>query len=282
VYSVGAVARITGLSTHALRAWERRYGAVRPHRTEGGTRRYSRSQVERLRLLKAGVDAGHRISEIAELDDATLEARIAAGLPDSHIPLADVLAAAIRVDAEAVDRLLGIQLAALGPTGFARDVAGPLLRDVGDRWARGELTVAQEHLISSTARGLLATALRAPANTDGPRLVFSTPSGERHEFGALIAAAVALGAGASVTYLGPDLPADELARAARGIGARAVGLSVVGLPLAEARSYLGELRAALPARIEIWVGGPGDIDGVEGVERLDLDELERRTILARG
>jgi DNA-binding transcriptional MerR regulator len=278
---VGAVARITGLSTHALRAWERRYGAVRPHRTPGGTRRYTRSQVERLRLLKAGVDAGHRISDIADLDEAALEERISAGLPESQVPLGDILVAVHRMDAETVDRLLGIQLAALGPSAFARQVAAPLLHDVGERWARGELSVAQEHLVSSTARGLLATTLRAPSNPDGPRLVFSTPSGERHEFGALIAAAVALGAGATVTYLGPDLPALELAGAALGIGAHAVAVSVVNLPVAEARAWLTELRRGLPARVEIWVGGPGEIDGVEGVVRADLDELERRTILAR-
>lgn len=277
VYSVGAAARITGLSTHALRAWERRYGAVVPQRTDGGTRRYTRTQVERLRLLKAGVDAGHRISELAQLSDAALERRVAAGLPDTRLPVGELLAATQRMDSEAFERLLGVQLAALGPRRFARDVAAPLLRDVGDRWSRGEFSVAQEHLASSATRGMLGAALRASSDHDGPRIVFTTPTGERHEFGALIAAVVAMGAGAAVTYLGPDTPADELANAARHIGARAVAISVVNLAVDDVRTYLTELRERLPTRVEIWVGGPGEIDGVAGVQRVDLDELERRT-----
>jgi DNA-binding transcriptional MerR regulator len=62
-YSLGAVARLTGLSPHVLRAWERRYGAVRPLRTPGGTRLYRESDVARLRQLRAAVQAGHSISE---------------------------------------------------------------------------------------------------------------------------------------------------------------------------------------------------------------------------
>lgn len=277
MYSVGAVARITGLSTHSLRAWERRYGAVRPDRTDGGTRRYTRSQVERLRLLKAGVDAGHRIGELAELTDAALEQRVAEGLPDTQLPLGELLAATLRLDAEGFERLLGLQLAALGPSAFAREVASPLLREVGERWSRGELSVAQEHLASSATRGMLGAALRAPSNRDGPRVVFTTPSGEHHEFGALIAAVVAVGAGAAVTYLGPDMPAAELVTAARRVGAHAVAISLVTLPADDVRAYLTDLRRGLPARMEIWVGGPGEIDRIEGVERVDLDELERRT-----
>jgi len=66
-YRIGDVARFVGLSTHALRAWERRYGTVSPHRTPGGSRRYDAEQVERLKILKDLTDFGHPISEVTRL-----------------------------------------------------------------------------------------------------------------------------------------------------------------------------------------------------------------------
>jgi len=63
-YALGAVCRITGLSPHVVRVWERRYGAIAPLRTPKGTRRYRPADVERLQLLRAGVEAGHRIGSL--------------------------------------------------------------------------------------------------------------------------------------------------------------------------------------------------------------------------
>ena len=75
-YRIGTVSRITGVDTHTLRAWERRYGALRPTRTDRGTRLYDDDQVHRVRLLKAAVDAGDPIRQVATLDDVALRARV--------------------------------------------------------------------------------------------------------------------------------------------------------------------------------------------------------------
>ena len=77
-YPLRAAARLTGLSPDLLRAWESRYGVVKPLRTAGGTRRYRASELERLRLVKAAVDAGDRISVVARLDPVELARRAAA------------------------------------------------------------------------------------------------------------------------------------------------------------------------------------------------------------
>lgn len=75
-YEISAVSRLTGLSTHVLRVWERRYGVVEPVRTESGRRRYHRDDIRRLTLLKTLVDNGHTISSIADLDISALEGRL--------------------------------------------------------------------------------------------------------------------------------------------------------------------------------------------------------------
>jgi hypothetical protein len=154
---------------------------------------------------------------------------------------------------------------------------------VGARWHRGELCVAAEHATSAILRSLLGGALRFPRAGGGPTLVFATPSGERHELGLLAAALCAQELGARVLYLGPDLPAVELARALRdGGGADAVVVAIASLDPASATRALDELRRAVPAQVPIWVGGAlGEaLSLAPGVRRLaDLDELERQVEL---
>ena len=279
-YPLGAVVRLTGLGEHTIRAWERRYSAVSPDRTPGGTRRYSAAEVARLRLLRAGVEAGHRISDLASESDAALERLLSppaeAGPPEGS-PLNAIRSAVERLDLQALDGLLSLQFVTLGPEPFARRVAAPLLYEIGERWENGEGSVASEHLLSSVTRGILGVALRAAsANRSGPRILFSTPQGELHEFGALIAAIIAVSAGAAITYLGPNLPLDEVVGAARQLNAHAVALGVVHLAPAATRKYLKTLREELPEEVALWVGGPAGGGPVQGVEHLDLDEMERR------
>ena len=279
-YSLGAVVRLTGLTAHTLRAWERRYRAVQPARTPRGTRRYSRGEVARLRLLRTAVDAGHRIGDIAELSDEELESHVRpldAAPSDSMAAAVDALEA---LDIHTVEQLLTDQLDLLGPRRCVRRVILPLMREVGDRWARGVGSVEAEHLLSSTTRGLLGLVLRKAGREQGaPSLLFSTPEGEPHEFGALCAAVLAAGAGAAVTYLGPNLPIEAILRAAEKTRPTAVTLGIVTLEASEAARFLRSLRGRLPREIGIWSGGrlPSP---PPGVEHLDLDALELRVARA--
>jgi DNA-binding transcriptional MerR regulator/methylmalonyl-CoA mutase cobalamin-binding subunit len=277
-FSLGAVVRLTGLSDHTIRAWERRYDAVRPARSPKGTRRYSRAEIERLQLLRAAVEAGHRIGDIARLSDREIEQRLEALPSPERRPLDEIREALERLDLSEVERWLGLQLAVLGTGAFCEEIALPLLREAGDRWERGEGSVASEHLLTSATRGLLGTALRSvPRVAGAPRLVFTTPQGERHELGALVAAVTAAGQGASVTYLGPDLPVDEVVSACHRLRADAVGLSVVTLPPEAARRYLEQLRESLAPETAVWVGGANapDAEPDSGVQRLALEDLGR-------
>jgi DNA-binding transcriptional MerR regulator len=283
-YPLRAAARLTGLSPELLRAWERRHGVVEPVRTPGGTRRYRAADLERLRLVKAAVDAGHRIGQVARLDRADLE-RLAAGatVPAISGQLDEILAALARLDAGESQRLLSLQLSALGAARFAREVALPLAHEVGDRWARGALGIASEHLATGILRSLLGSAL-APTATSrlGPRAVFATLPGERHELGLLMAALTALGAGADPVYLGVELPVEELLGAAVATGAAAVGLSMVAIPSAQASRAVSAVRAGLAADVQLWLGGAGAGELVvpDGVRRIaTLEELEQHVML---
>ena len=279
-YPLRSAARLTGLSPEVLRAWERRHRVVQPLRTPGGTRRYRASDFERLRLLKRAVDAGHRIGQLAGLSDAELE-RLGSE-PGATAPsrLTETFAAIDALDAAELQRLLSIQLSTLGPLRFGREIALPLVREIGERWASQRLGVASEHLTTAALRSMLGSALQpGAAALRGPRIVFATLAGERHELGLLMAALTALGACANPIYLGAEVPVEELLAAVERSGAAVLALSVVTSPPAEVARSLAALRAGLPADVHLWIGGSGapQVARAQGVECIEsLDALDQR------
>ena len=282
-YPLRTAARLTGLSPELLRAWERRHRVVEPRRTPGGTRRYTAADLERLRLVKAAVDAGHRISEVAHLEPAELERRSGAAEARSEGRLDEILSALDHLDGVESQRLLSLQLSALGPARFSREVALPLVREIGERWANGQMGIAREHLASSVLRSLLGSALQPTATSLlGPRIVFASPTGERHELGLLMAALTAMGAGANALYLGAELPVEDLLGAVEGTDAAALALSLVAVPAAQATRIVSALRGGLASDVHLWLGGAGasDVELPQGVEHIEsLEDLERRVVL---
>lgn len=273
-HPIGVVTARTGLSRHVLRAWENRYGVVEPERSEGGHRLYSDAEVRRLQLLHDLTEGGRRIGQIAGLSTDELEAlhaedrREAVGVPsavdmDGAASIRDAALGAVeRFDApefEAILRRAALQLSA----GILVDeVLAPTLREIGAAWERGELSPAQEHLATAVVVRTLSWMMdQYEPDPDGEVLLSSTPEGEKHELGALLAAVTAAAEGWRVTYLGPDLPADDLALAARETGARMLALSVVGRDRPEEGADLSvelrTLRERLPEGVELVVGGSG-------------------------
>lgn len=263
-YRISTVAKLSGLSTHAIRVWERRYEALSPERSAGGARLYSDAEVSRLRLLKRAVDRGHPIGQVVSLDDAAL--RKLAGAPSEqplssdssqHAELvAEVVDAARSLDALRVKALLDRAEARLSPRALVQQVFVPLLSAVGDAWARGEVCTAGEHLTSVLVRERAAAIFRRyPQEPGRPTVLVTTPAGELHELGAILAAATFAMHGAGLVYLGPNLPASEIALAARAVRAGIVALSVVSLEPAAAVQELAALAGELPREVALVVGG---------------------------
>lgn len=243
-HPIRVAAERAGLTPEVLRAWEGRYGVVDPGRTEGGQRRYSDRDVERLRRLRLATDAGRRIGDVAPLAEeelealvredaeARVEARPAAVPPDAAAGLREeALEAARSLDARALRGVLGRAVVGLTPAVVIEEVVAPLMRTIGEMWESGALDPGEEHLASGVVRGVLTGMLETvgvvAGREDAPRLLVATPAGQRHEIGALMAAVIAAAEGWRVTWLGSDLPTVSIAAAARRLAPRAVALSVV-------------------------------------------------------
>jgi DNA-binding transcriptional MerR regulator len=293
VYPLRTVAAQTGLSADVIRAWEKRYRVVTPVRGPRGARLYDAGDIVRLRLLARVVAEGRAIGDVARLDGRELErlagVRHEAGRDGPHDVVAAALEAVRGFDAERLERLLGDALVGLGSTAFVRRVAAPLVVEVGERWENGALSIADEHLMSATLRGLLIALMQRRRAPGHPAVLLGTLGGERHEMGLMLVALLALDAGLALSYLGVDLPAAEIVTAARRTGAAIVGISVVnGENRAAAVDGVRRTERTLPPGVALWLGGRearavvGEVGAFKGLVMDDLGDVQDELARVRG
>jgi MerR family transcriptional regulator, light-induced transcriptional regulator len=275
---IGELGRRIGVAPETLRAWEQRYGVLQPARTHAGYRVYGRDDLRRAQRMRELIDSGWAAGEAAQavLAATTEEPPPAPGVDGVA---EDLLGTLLAFDAaaghETFDRLLGGRSldAAL------RDVVLPVLREVGERWARGEITVAQEHFATELITGRLRGLAREWDRGLGPRAVLACPAGERHDIGLLCCGLALDRRGWRVTYLGPDTPADALESAVLALDPALVVIGAVQSgPLRAAAAEL----AGLAARVSVAVGGAGaspEVAAAAGATFLVGDPVEAAGVL---
>jgi len=294
-HPISVVVRRTGLTQDILRAWEKRYKAVVPLRTPTGRRLYTEDQVAKLRLLKQLVDGGRRISDVADLELENLRElaaedaseavagpappvrRSASGFLTSCIDAVD------RLDRHALEQALDGASVALSRPRLRGEVLVPLIHILGQRWQEGTWRVVNEHLASAVLRSFLwGMWRRAEPGLGASSLVVTTPAGQRHELGALLAAGIAADQGWRVMYLGPDLPAEEIAAAVESAAAPVALLSLV-YPMPDPRllDEVRRLRSLVGNDTLLVAGGRAAVAMREELEAsgvtvvTDLDDLGR-------
>jgi MerR family transcriptional regulator, light-induced transcriptional regulator len=296
LHPIGVVAMRTGLSSDVIRVWERRYGVVDPVRDDAGRRLYSDADVERLSLLGEATAAGRGISQLVSLTVPELRelvrsdeaarwsadrspVRSEAGGDATGAVVERALDHARALDGPALERELRRAATLLGLTEFLEGVVVPLFRRVGEEWHGGRMSVSQEHLASGVA-GSVLSRLAGELHGEGgaPLMVVATPAGEHHEIGALLVSAEAGAAGWRVAYLGPNVPAPDIAAAAADAEARCVALSVVFASDTAAAAEVAAVRDALPGGVDLIIGGvaSASMESLDGVKRMpDLATLRR-------
>jgi MerR family transcriptional regulator, light-induced transcriptional regulator len=265
---IGELSKRVGVSPELLRAWERRYGLLRPARSAGGLRLYSPADVERVALMQQHLAQGMAAAEAAAL--AVREAAGEEGARTALRPeairdeLAEALDAFNEPRAQAIlDRLLALATVET----LLTEVLVPYLQQLGERWQRGEASVAQEHFASGVLRGRLLGLARGWGLGLGPTAVLACLPGEQHDLG-LIAFGLALRSrGWRIVYLGPDSPIDTVTEASRRLEPSLVVLNAVSPE--RVRPALPKLRT-LAKRHRLALGGAAARDA----------KLDRSGILA--
>lgn len=288
-YVMKVAARLSGLTPYVIRSWEKRYGVVKPDRTDTNRRLYTEEHVEHLRLLRKLTERGHAIGSIADLpvdelrkmveDEERLRREQAAGsgkgdgASDFREKLLDHARA---LDPRAMEETLLLASAQFTRRDLLEQVLAPFIEDVGRAWLEGRLRIAHEHVATSVVRNyLLNTLTTSQAASTAPTAVVATPQGQVHEIGALMSANVAAMSGWDIIYLGADLPAEEIASSARDLGAAMVLLSIVFPPNdPRIQSELISLARMLPDDIHIIVGGRSAAGYRDTLQRIGAEHIE--------
>jgi methanogenic corrinoid protein MtbC1/transposase-like protein len=257
---VGELARRVGVAPETLRAWERRYGVLRPGRTPGGYRVYGTEDERRARRMRELIESGWAAGEAAHAVTASgwAAAGDVAHLPQVREPIGgpatELLPALLGFDCAAAQAAFDRVFAARSMDAALREVVLPALHEVGERWARGQVTVAQEHFATEVISGRLRSLGFEFDHGLGPRVILACPSAERHDIGLLCCALALHFRGWRVTYLGPDTPTDAIERAVDVVGPDVVVIGAVQRhPLRLAAPALSRLGA----RVTLAVGGAG-------------------------
>jgi DNA-binding transcriptional MerR regulator len=243
---IGELSRRAGVSPELLRAWENRYGLLRPTRSPGGFRLYSTADEERIVRMRAYQNQGLSAAEAARLaiQASPEEYDASRGIVLGGRPLAIALDQFNEQGAhEAFDRALG----ALSVESLLHDLVIPYLRELGERWEAGTASVAQEHFASNFLRGRLLGLARGWGQGAGPLAILACAPGELHDL-PLIAFGLALRAhGWRIAYLGPDTPLSSLADTARTLEPKLVVVSATTPQrLSRMREELGALARSAP------------------------------------
>jgi MerR family transcriptional regulator, light-induced transcriptional regulator len=265
--SIAAVERATGLSKDTLRVWERRYGFPQPERDTAGDRAYPSDQVERLRVIRRLMDAGHRPGGIVALDMNALQAlavppEAQALAARGHSQTSDLLACLELIqthDAPALRQLLTQAAARSGLVSFVTQLVAPLTMAVGEAWMAGRFQVFEEHIYTECVTRVLRQAMSGipvAAASRMPRVLLTSFPGEPHALGLLMVEALLTLEGCQCLSLGPQTPIADIGKASLAHRADIVALSFTSVFGARAlTSGLDELRALLPASTAIWAGG---------------------------
>ena len=255
-YRVKTICRLTGINRSTLLAWERRYGVVTPTRADNGYRVYTEEDLDRLIRLKALVDKGHAVSEaLGMLGGASLNGgaeRILERLADFDHAGATSLAEEYEPHP---------------PGTLVSELYMPALTELGERWARGETSVAQEHFASGFVRERLMKLMDRVKRDEGRLAAFFTAPGEKHELGLLGAAVRLAERGWRTDWLGPELPLTELPAYCRQNAPELMCTSLIRhRPPEEQLRLVVAIRGALPPDTLLAVGGRGALGlELEGV-----------------
>jgi MerR family transcriptional regulator, light-induced transcriptional regulator len=257
-FPIRTVAALTGVKAITLRAWERRYGLIRPGRTGKGHRLYSHRDIEQIRRVLTLLDRGVQISGVGAILAAEERAgkTAASDLKGPWPRYLDRFAAAIAsFNEEDLDAVHDEALTLHSIEQITEALLLPALARLGERWKGHVGAIAEEHFLASYLRSKLGARLQRPSRyARGPRLLTACAPQEHHEIGLMLFALEARAAGFRIILLGADNPLQELAAAHQQAQSEAVVISssVGTVPWL----YEGDL-SALVRRVDVpvFVGG---------------------------
>jgi DNA-binding transcriptional MerR regulator len=292
-FNIQVASQLSGVASATIRAWEKRYNAVVPERADNKHRLYSEKDIEKLALLYRLTEVGQSIGKIAHLELEELKKIYSSLMHKPYDELQVVTPHHEKIDIQKILNSFYIALAAykldiishelekaktiLSPKDLCLDILVPLFHEIGNKVARNELSIAQEHTLSAIVSFHIGQMIGQHYQKKTLRddlILITTPEGEMHEIGIMASALLCVHYGIKFIFLGANLPAQSLAEAANALKPRAILLGVTkGHEINDQQTledYLTHLSTELTVNSEIWVGG--------NLKAYVRTELEKRKI----
>ena len=211
-YSMSQVETLTGIKSHTLRIWERRYNFLKPERTDTNIRFYSDYEIRKLLNIAILMKKGYRISKIDKMSDEELADLIIelhanpSGEFEDDINLLTL--SMIEMDEYDFDSVFRRHVMRNGMVSTVVNLLYPFLEHVGILWITHRTMPAQEHFISNIIRQKIIVAMDnlPEPKKDASKIVMFLPEREHHEIGLLLASYIAKDLGWKVYYLGQNVP----------------------------------------------------------------------------
>lgn len=276
-FNIQVASQLSGVASATIRAWEKRYNAVVPERAENKHRLYSETDIEKLAVLYQLTEVGQSIGKIAHLGLTDLKEVYTRLM---HRPYEEKHVVTPHHDKIDLEKMLGnfhLALAAykldiisheldkaktlLSPRDLCLNILVPLFQEIGNKVARNELSIAQEHILSAIVSFHLGQMIGQHYQKTLLReelILITTPEGELHEIGILGASLLCLHYGIKIIFLGANLPAESLAEAANALNPKVVLLGASRYELSQHQNlddYLKNFKLHLTTNPNIWIGG---------------------------
>lgn len=261
LYPIRTVSSLTGVNSITLRAWERRYGLIKPIRTPKGHRLYTQNDIDLIHQVLELLDKGISIGQVKDHLKGKTKERSADKKSDPWSAyLQRMLNAVVRFDVNGLDGTYNEALSLYPVELVTKHLILPLLKQLGARWAGNEGSVAEEHFFGAYLRNKLGARFHHhPGSSHGPKLVAACMPGEQHEIGLMLFCLSALNHGYQLVYLGADTPLAELLAPVERADSQAVLLSGSVKPQPNLMAEeLPQLVSQL--QVPVFIGGKTAVD----------------------
>ena len=278
LYTIGTVSKLTGVGAITLRAWERRYGLIKPVRKESGHRLYTRAHIDQINRITALTQQGMRISQIQpEMLESSLQTGKGDDAEGNHWQeyLNSMVAAVVSFDEDRLEEIYNEALSLYSIGKVTEKLLAPLLIELGLRWESGEGSVAEEHFFVFYLRNKVGARYHHRARgRSGARILVAGLPGEHHEIGLLLFALAAHESGYQVISLGANMPLSELATVAKKKSCSAIVLSGAVEP------SRATLSVDLPdlvkhAGVPVMVGGLSSVYSCDAINKAGAEAMGR-------
>ena len=292
--TIGELSRRTGITTHTLRVWEKRYDSPKAIRLPSGHRRYLPQEIERLRAVartiklgfRAGKVVGGTLEELHNLMGFESKRSSKVSSSDQSDFLHDQYASKINqwiewisdFDEENLNIEMHREWGVQGPLSFVTNLAAPLINQIGDSWECGDLTVAQEHFASEILSNFLGNCWRRQnERKHGNTVVLTTLPGESHLLGLQMCAVVMSTTDWKIVSLGLNTPEEDIVNTVNQCGAPLLCVSASSwYGASRAKPILWRLRKQVSQKTNVVVGGGGAPDNLDGIKVIsDFNEYHK-------